>query len=186
MTRPPLELLDERATPPLRLRVGRLLAEADEAVFALARVRLAVLDLGDEELGSLQRCRVLLGHLDATILHDASDSASRRSLAPSFGRLLRFAASGRLEVRSAGLAGWTPDFAVVRRGPKSTALLGAIQFGNPELLTGPTFTAVVTDTDAATLLRLRFDELWHGSHDVLPAIRQVLERAHGMDRPVAT
>jgi hypothetical protein len=186
MTRPPLALLDERATPPLRLRVGRLLAEADEAAFALTRVRLAVLDLGDEELGSLQRCRVLLGHLDATILHDAPDSAGRRAITPAFGRLLRFAASGRLEVRSAGLAGWTPDFAVVRRGPESTALLGAIQFGNPELLTGPAFTAVVSDADAAALLRLRFDELWRGSHDVLPAIRQVLERAHGLDRPAAT
>lgn len=186
MTRPPLTLLDERATPPLRDRIGRLLAGADQAAFALARVRLAFVDLGDEELGSLRRCRVLLGHLDASNLLDASDSAGRHTHAPSMGRLLRFANSGRLEVRSAGLAAWTPDFGVVQRDAEAMGLLGAIQFGNPELLSGPTFTAITTDSDAVALLGRRFDQLWHRSHDVLPAIRQVLERAHGLEHPAAT
>lgn len=182
----PLTLLDERARPPLRERIGRLLAGAEETAFALARVRLAVLDLGDDELDSLRRCRVLLGHMDASTLLDAPGSANPRAPAPALGRLLRFAASGRLEVRSAGVAAWTPDFGVVQRGSEATGLLGAIQFGNPELLTGPTFTAITADPEATTLLRLRFDQLWSRSHDVLPAIRQVLERAHALDRPVGT
>jgi hypothetical protein len=176
----PLMLLDERTEPPLRQRIGRLMAGAHDAAFALTRVRLAVLDFGDDELGSLRRCRVLLGHLDASILHDTSDSVSHRAFAPSFGRLVRFAASGRLEVRSAGLASWTPDFALIDRDGAPTALLGAIQFGNPELLTGPMFTAAIRDAEAAALLRRRFDDLWEASHDVLPAISQVLQRAHGL------
>jgi hypothetical protein len=186
MSRPQLTLLDERATPPLRRRIGDLLAEADETSFALARVRLAVLDLGDDELGSLSRCRVLLGHLDASTLLDASDSAGRRALAPALGRLFRFASSGRLEVRSAGLATWNPDFGIAQRGTQVTGLLGAIHFGNPELLTGPTLTAITRDPDATALLRLRFDDLWQKSHDVLPAILQVLERAHGLEHSAAT
>lgn len=202
MSRPPARLLDERDDLPLRARIGRLLADADEVAFALARIRLAALDLGDRELGRLARCRVLLGQLDASMLMDAgaggvietatptdADAGSEATPGPGSPRalleLLRFAASGRLEVRSAGLAGWTPDFAVVRRGGDRTGLLGSIQFGSPELAVGPMFTMLLEDPDATLLLQRRFDEVWDRSHDVLPAIQAVIERASGLDQPAA-
>jgi len=179
MTAQPHDVIDERSSPPLRARIGQLLAKADDAAFAVGRIRLGVLDLTDHELATVQRCRVLLGQLDASTLLDAADTGARStaSLAP----LLRFAASGRLEVRSAGLAAWSPDFAVVHAGGRRVGLVGAIYFGSPELVTGPAFTIPVLGDDATALLRTRFDESWARAHDVLPAIRQVLERAHELE-----
>jgi hypothetical protein len=55
--------------------------------------------------------------------------------------------------------------------------VGSIQFGAPELVVGPAFTMVARDDDTVTLLRHRFDELWDRSHDVLPAIHGMLQRA---------
>lgn len=182
---PPPLVLDERSRPPLRARVGHLLAGADEAAFAVKRIRLAVLDLTDEEIRNLRRCRVLLGQLDASTLMDASESVGPSGLAPALDRLLRWVGSGRLEVRSAGLSSWAPDFGVVSGPSTRTALVGSIQFGNPELVIGPALTVVTTDADASARILRRFDELWGRSHDVLPAIRGVLERAHEMGEAVA-
>lgn len=201
MTATPLLLLDERARPPLRQRIGTLLASADEAAFAVTRIRLAVLDLTEPEIGRIRRCRVLLGQLDASMLLDVTDgadvtdgpdvtdpgrpAASNRAR-PAMDGLLAFARSGRLEVRSVGLGGWTPDFGVVTGPSGCTGVLGSIQFGNPELVIGPAFTAITTEPETTAALLRRFDELWDGAHDVLPAIREVLERAHGVDGIGAT
>jgi hypothetical protein len=178
VTAPAVALIDERTGPPLRQRVGRLLAGADDAAFAVARIRLAVLDLTDEELGRMRRCRVLLGFLDAAMLAEASEAAGPAGPGSSaLARLHHFAASGRLQVRSAGLARWTPDFAVITGPDGPVGLVGSIQFGAPELVVGPAFTMVARDDDTVTLLRHRFDELWDRSHDVLPAIHGMLQRA---------
>jgi hypothetical protein len=184
MMGPTFTLLDERSAPPLRARIGRLLAEAREADFALARIRLAVLDLGEQELAPLRRCRVLLGHLDASSLLDRAESPNR-GVGPTLGPLLRFIRSGRLEVRSAGLAAWSPDFGVVRATDAATGILGTIRFGNPDLHVGPGLTVVTREPGPLALLGQRFDELWAVSHDVLPAITHVLERAHGLGRSAA-
>src|SRR5690606_30543068 len=61
-------LLDDRSTPPLRTLIGALLARAQTADFAISRMRLDGLDLGGGELARLERCRVLLGRLDARTL----------------------------------------------------------------------------------------------------------------------
>jgi hypothetical protein len=200
MSRPRTRLIDERDDLPLRARIGQLLADADDVAFALARIRLAALDLGDRELGGLNRCRVLLGQLDASMLMDvgatgqlpASTSggagttpAPRPGSPNALRELLHFGASGRLEIRSAGLVGWSPDFAVVRRAAERTGVLGSIQFSNPELAVGPMFTMLLEDPDATLLLQRRFDEVWDRSHDVLPAIQTVLGRAIGLDQPAA-
>jgi hypothetical protein len=175
-----LILLDERSLPSLRERIGELLAGADEAAFAVARIRLAVLDLTDREIGRVRRCRVLLGHLDASTLLDAAEGSGPGGSAAAMAGLVRFARSGRLEVRSVGLGGWTPDFAVVSGRAGRTGVLGSIQFGNPELVIGPAFTAITANPAMAGFLLSRFDDLWERAHDVLPAILEVLERAHGV------
>jgi hypothetical protein len=173
-------LLDEQGRPTLRQRVGQLLSSAEEAAFAVRRIRLAVLDLTDQELGTIRRCRVLLGQLDASMLLDAAEAGAAGPGSGALGGLFRFVRSGRVEVRSAGLAAWTPDFGLVHTPAGPVGLVGSIQFGNPELNMGPSFTVVLTDPDSALRLGARFDELWDRAHDVLPAIRQVLERADGV------
>lgn len=173
-------LFDERGNPPLRARIGQLLATADEAVFAVGRIRLGVLDLAEWELASLQSCRVLLGHLDASTLLDAADDDGP-TRAPRLGPLLRFAATGRLEVRSAGVGSWSPDFAVVSAAGRRVGLVGAIYFGRPDLVIGPALTVPIVEPAETSLLVARFDDLWQRAHDVLPAVRDVLERAHELE-----
>lgn len=179
-------LIDESAQPTLRERLGRHLVRADSADFAVARIRLAALDLTDGEIAGTARWRVLLGELDAAMLLDAYEGVRSARQRDALGRLRAFADSGRLHVRSAGLGSWAPDFAVVRCGrgsegqPGSSTLcaVGAIYFGRPRLAVGPSLTMVTSDPEAARRAGARFDELWDRAHDVLPAIADVLDRAH--------
>lgn len=177
MTRGPL-VVDERGAVPVRHLIGRMLSGASSADFAVARIRLAALDLQAAEVAGLDRCRVLLGQLDAGTLLDVAEAVP----ATARGRLevlASWAGSGRLEVRSAGIAGWTPDFSVFR-GPPDAALLGAHYFGSFHPSVGPSLTAVLRERPSIGLIGTRFEELWALGHDVLPAVRNVLERAHGL------
>ena len=164
-------LLDERSSPSLREVIGGFMVDADTVDFAIARIRLANLDLSDDEVDGPGRTRVLLGHLDASTLLDAGTAPDT-----AVARLDHWARSGRLAVRSAGIGAWTPDFSVYHRPDGSCCLVGAHYFGNPQLTVGPSFTTVSTDGGAVGLLHHRFDELWERSHDVLPAIIGVRER----------
>lgn len=171
----PSRLLDERSGIPLRQVIGRLLEESECAVLAIGRIRLGALDLSEEEVRGPSRCRVLLGQLDASTLLDAAPSTPRPS--PAIRRLARWLGTDRLEVRSAGIGSWTPDFSVFQgRDGGATCLVGAHYFGSPQLTVGPSVTVMLRDDDAARLLHRRFQELWDGAHDVAPAIMEVLER----------
>lgn len=178
-------ILDERSEPPLRAVIGKLLASCGRADLALGRVRLGSLDLTPAEVQGPERCRVLLGQLDASTLLDTAPH--RGSRPPAMARLATWLASERLEVRSAGIGAWTPDFSVYSSSPglpgregareqTTTCLLGAHYFGNPQLTVGPSVTVVLHDRDTARVLRRRFDELWDQAHDVSAAIMEVLER----------
>ncbi|HUF13256.1 MAG TPA: hypothetical protein VMN78_09165 [Longimicrobiales bacterium] len=59
---------DGRGDPSLRGYLGRTLRESTSAAFAIRRIRLPRLDLLPEELRTVDRCRVLLGRLDADTL----------------------------------------------------------------------------------------------------------------------
>lgn len=173
-----VRLLDERATPPLRSVIGKLMATSETVDFAVTRIRLASLDLTPREIAGPGRCRVLLGRLDASTLLD-TDAAR----ADAVDGLIRWARSGRLEVRSAGIGAWTPDFSVHRDRTGSRCLLGAHYFGSAQLTVGPSFTCITDDPACVRLLAARFDGLWARSHDVLPAIVGVLERVRVESAP---
>lgn len=180
----PRHLIDERSTDSVRARIGALLTGAATADIAVARIRLGALDLRADEVGAVDRCRVLLGRLDVGMLLDTTDMARRdgriAAAADRLSVLRAFARSGRLEIRAAGTDGWTPDFSVFR-GAVETALLGAHYFGTRDYpIGGPSFTAITTDPPAISLLSARFVELWERGHDVLPAVRDVLEEAHAL------
>jgi len=181
-------LLDDAGQPPLRSILGDALSRCTDAAFAIRRVRLAGIDLTAAELGPLQSCRVLVGRLDADALHDLPSAHDTR--APALERLLRFAGSGRLAVRSAPQRGWSPDFSVLR-GPTANetspqpdlCFVGAHYFYEPDPPDGPAFTAMFDNADAVELAQRRFDDLWDGAYDVLPAVSHALERLLAVASP---
>lgn len=181
MIRPRAILIDEGSDPPLRHVLGSFMARARDAAFAIRRVRLAGIDLSAAELGPLESCRVLLGRLDAGALHEVPlDAAARRG---ALQRLLRFARSGRLHVRTAPAVGWSPDFSILQRMNEAAdhrdaacCIIGCHYFYEPDPPDGPAFTTVLTSPRAVQRASDRFDHLWDQGYDVLPAVCESLER----------
>lgn len=168
-----MRFFDSRRGPELRVHVGRLLSESSDVALAMRRIRLARLDLSPIELGRVERCRVLLGRLDAETLagSDAEDVSARTAA------LLDMASSGRLEVRAAGLTTWEPDFSVfTRKDGTSTLLFGCHQFG-PQSVEALVMACAVDDSATIQTARMRFNELWERGHDALEAVTSALCRA---------
>lgn len=183
MSAGPGMLLDGRRQPSLRSVVGRLLARATAADFAISRVRLAAIDLTPDELDNVQRCRVLLGRLDIDALVAPLDHAGRTSdRTPHLTALRAFLASGRATVRTAGTTLWLPDFSVLS-GPAEhdsvpaggVCLVGAHYFARPYPTRGPALTCLLSDARSVARARERFDELWELGYDVLPVITETLD-----------
>lgn len=183
MSAGPGVLLDGRRDPPLRVVVGKLLARATAADFAISRVRLAAIDLTAEELGRVERCRVLLGRLDIDALtapiqaHDQSHAGTPHLLA-----LQTFLTSGRVAVRTCGSTLWVPDFSVLSGlAPQSgvpadaVCLVGAHYFARPYPTRGPALTCIISDAGSVASARERFDELWELGYDVLSVINETLD-----------
>lgn len=170
-------LVDDRARPTFRERLGHALAGAAEADFAVARIRLAAIDLTDRETARVRRCRVLVGRLDAEALVRTGDQAPGGG-APA--ALRAFLDSGRLEVRAAGLEVWTPDFSILRglRDAPHDALVvvGAHYFARPFTNGGPAFTCMLAGREAADRATRRFEELWRKGYDVADIVREALAR----------
>lgn len=169
-------LLDEYHDPPLRQTLGRLLTCARTADIALTHLRLAGLDLSPSEAGGLERCRVMLGQLDADVLFDAGASAA--DARDRLQLLTAFAKSGRLQMRTAPHHVWNPDFSVFGGLPaeRSAALVGAHYFGRPYPRFGIAFTCVLTSASAVRACRERFEQLWTDGYDVLPVVVDTLQR----------
>ena len=170
-------LFDGRGTPTLRSYLGRALVGGSRASFAIRRIRLARLDLLPEELRGISNCRVLLGRLDAETLADPGAS-------PTSGRtaaLLDMAASGRLEVRSAGLLTWDPDFSLVGHGSDSDLLLfGCHQFVPQQPVEGLAMACAIRDPAIVRAAAVRFEELWERGHDALEAVTDALCRSRSV------
>ena len=169
-------LFDDAARPPLRQRIGDLLATCAHAEIAVGHIRLAALDLTEEETRSVRRCRILLGRLEVRALTDfgyADPAADERMAA-----LLAFLESGRVQVRSAGLGAWSPDFSIYRGAPAAdpVCLLGAHYFREPPSSNGPSFTALLTDPFSTAIALARFETLWARGHDVLEPVVSAVHR----------
>jgi hypothetical protein len=174
--RDPGLLQDERSDPPLRAVIGSLLSRCTHASIALSNVRLAMIDLADDELAAVRQCRILLGRLDARSLGGLSvhDAAALRHA----DALLHFIGSSRVEIRSAGLATWAPDFSIYTRHRGAghsqertgTALIGAHWFREPTAAGGPSFTVRSSEALIVELALARFDELWQNAYDIRAAV----------------
>jgi len=129
-------------------------------------------------MAGVEHFRVLVAEMSALQL-----DAEARSLeadprrAPNATLLRELLESGRLEVRSAPLAGWTPDFSVFSGpGGPTAVLVGLHWFERPYAHRGPAFGALFTE-EAARLAARRHDEVWERAHDVGPAVWNILTKA---------
>lgn len=175
MTRTTGELLDERATPDLRIRFGRMARTSTEINVAARHIRLAAVDLGAEEAQGLTRIRVVLSELSAVTFRTEAEivmaDPRRRPVAERLHGLL---ASGTLKARVAPMTFWTPDFAVFHRNARPVAaIFGLHWFQQPFPHSGPVFATVCGRKGAHHGAR-RFAELWSAAHDVTEAVTGLL------------
>ncbi len=171
-------LLDERMRPDFRDVFGALASRSDGISTAVTRVRLSTLDLKPAEIDGVEHFRVLVAELNAlTLDSEARLIQADHRRAPRVERFRRMLEEGRLEVRSAPLAGWTPDFSVFSRGPAPHAVLtGFHWFERPFPHRGPAL-ASLHHGDAARLAARRHEDLWDKAHDVGPAVWSILSKA---------
>jgi hypothetical protein len=170
----PAVLLDERGRPDFRDVFGLFAARSVDVATAITRVRLSAVDLTQLELSRLESLRVLVAEVNAIQLDgEAVAIQSDPRKAPRVQLLSEMLESGRLEVRAAPLAGWSPDFTVFsdREGPIAV-LSGYHWFERPYPHRG----------DAARLAARRHQEVWEGAHDVGPAVWNILSKARRVAR----
>ncbi len=189
---PPL-LLDERSRPDLRHLYGQLAARARLLDAAVGRIRLGGMNLNRPELGGIERIRIVLAEINAlTLAAEGESMAAEPARRERLELLEHLLASGKLRVRMAALAGWSPDFSVFthqedreeptgRRAPLParvsgglrTAVLGPHWFERPYPHPGPAFAAVVGG-EAADRVSRRFDALWDRGHDISDPVASLI------------
>lgn len=170
-------LFDERASPDLRGWFDRLARDSVRIDVAISRIRIAGLDLSDPGLSDPPRIRVCVagvesGRLEEEVVAAASSPHLRAALA----RVLSLLESDRLRIRSAPLAGWSPDFSVFHgRGSLRGALIGLHWFQRPFPHGGPALAAYFPGRSARPA-SVRFGDLWERAHDVRTPVHAVLVR----------
>lgn len=151
---------------------------------AILRIRLAAVDLSEKELRKVRNLRVLVAEVNSQTVEEevyalAMDTAKRENLS----RILDLLRRGVMEIRSAPLGGWSPDFTVFSAGgTPHTLLLGDHWFHRPFPHRGPAWGARFGAEEAQKALS-RFAEVWSGAHDIGPALRRLMERTSGRARP---
>lgn len=178
-------LLDERARPDFRDLYGWLLPRSTRLDVGLTRIRLSTLDLGRGELAGVRSIRLLLAEVNAVQLdaeaHGVMLRDEKRDVLHALSERL---SGGIIEVRSAPLGGWSPDFSIFHdvHGP-AAVLIGSHWFERPFAHRGPAF-AALHGPEAATDAAKRFDEAWERAHDIGLAVLSILERAERAERVV--
>jgi len=175
-------LIDERSRPDFRDVFGALARSSVDVASAVTRVRLSTLDFGPSDFERVESLRVVVVELNAlTLDSEARLIQADRSRAPRVAFFRQMLEEGRLEVRSAPLGGWSPNFTVFSTsGGPHAVVVGRHWFERPYPLRGPALASVHFD-DAARLAAKRFEELWGRAHDVGPALWSLLSQAerHG-------
>lgn len=171
-------LVDERSPRPFRWAFGHFLRQSTQLDTAMLRIRLSGVDLSEREVKGLTRLRILVADINARTLEEEAfallmDPEKHANLT----RVLSLLREGRMELRSAPLAGWSPDFSIFSGpdGPRGL-LLGLHWIQRPFPHRGPAW-AVTFGPHEAEMASRRFQELWSGAHDIRPAVQRLLERA---------
>ncbi|MBT8398091.1 MAG: hypothetical protein HKO65_06010 [Gemmatimonadetes bacterium] len=163
--------------PDFRDVFGELLSGSSMVEIAILRIRLAAVDLSSRELKGVRRFSVLVAEANAATIEEEAyaltmDPGKRQNLR----RVLGLLQTGVLEIRSAPLGGWSPDFSVFSDdvGPQNL-LLGLHWFHRPFPHRGPAWAARFGPTEAKRA-RERFRTLWDGAHQIGPAVQKLMER----------
>lgn len=174
----PAILIDERQRPDFRDVFVALARRSVDVAVAVTRVRLSTLELEEGDLERVESLRVLVVELNALTLDAEArliQSDPRRSR--RVGLFRELLESERLEVRSAPLGGWSPDFTVFSGPERPWAVLtGRHWFERPYPHRGPAL-ATIHFGDAARLAARRHQALWEKAHDVGPAVWSILSKA---------
>lgn len=171
-------LLDERSPTPFRQVFGRLLSRSRELDTAIRRIRLSGVDLSAREVDGLSRLRILIADINAQTLEEEAfallmDPGKRETLR----RIQTLLEDGTLELRSAPLAGWSPDFSIFSgSGGPEALLMGLHWIQRPFPHRGPAWMACFGPQEARKGLE-RFNELWIGAHEIGLPILRLLKRA---------
>jgi hypothetical protein len=179
----PAAVFDERARPDFRDVFSALAARSTDIATAVTRVRLSTVEFTTMDLRSVEHFRVLVAEMSALRL-DAEARALHADpkRAPNAEMLRQLLESGRLEVRSSPLAGWSPDFTVFTGpGGPTALLLGFHAFERPYPHRGPALGSV-HGAAAACLAARRHAEIWEQAHDVGPAVWSILSKARTRTR----
>jgi hypothetical protein len=170
--------MEEGRRPDFRDVFGHLARCSTSIDSAVTRIRLSTLDLTPGELQGVTRFRVLLAEVNALSLDaEARVLHTLENRAPNLRLLARLLERGDLRIRSAPLAGWSPDFTVFsdEAGP-SAVLCGFHWFERPYPHRGPAL-ASLHFADGAALAHRRFDALWDQAHDIGPTLWDIVTRA---------
>lgn len=171
-------LMDERSRRPFRWAFGQLLQRSTALDTAMHRIRLSGVDLSSAEVRGISRMRILVADINARTLEEEAFALLRDpDRHANLTRILSLLEEGRMELRSAPLAGWSPDFSVFhgKEGPMGI-ILGLHWIQRPFPHRGPAWAMTFGPAEALVGSR-RFEELWRGAHEIGPAIRRLLEGA---------
>lgn len=153
-----------------------LLTASSDVAFAVQHVRLPSLFRIIHVLERVGRCRMVLARLDLHLLSDGTGGVSDRD---GVQRLLAYAASGQLEIRSAGAMRWDPDFSLFRMTDRrcgTLCLFGAHYLAPPHGGLDWPLTFLLMRRPAVTRVAEHFEQIWNAAHDVLNPVVQSLER----------
>jgi len=181
---PEAELLDERGSPDFRSLFGDLISRSTRLDTAILRIRLSAVDLSAGELGRVARLRVLVAEVNTqTVEGEAYAMAMDPGKEANLARLLAMLGTGTMEIRSAPLGGWSPDFTVFSdEGGPHSLLLGDHWFRRPFPHRGPAWAARFGSAQASRA-KARLEEIWRNAHDISPAVKRLMERTPFRPRP---
>ena len=159
--------------------------EASRLDVALTHLRLSTIDLTETELHRISRVRLLLAQLRAASLDaEAHVVLHRVDSARNLHRLTGLLRAGRIEVRSAPLATWSPDFSVFGGdGGPFALIIGPHRFERSPAFGGPVLASLHGPAEATRALS-HFERMWARAHDIPSAITGILTHAeHGVGAP---
>lgn len=154
-----------------------LIGASAEVAVAVRNVRIAALGSIAELLPGVQRCRLVVAHLDARALGMSGDVSEDGRMRLT--ELLAYARADQLEVRSAAAERWEPDLSLFRFHDSAhfdACLMGAHYLMPLDHGIDWPLTCAFSNRTAVARAEAHFESLWNAAHDVRTAVVEALEQ----------